>query len=74
MKDPDQLHEGINDQLDIDLASMPEDEAEAIREIRMEKALDVASEWFKYSEYLTVEIDTEAGTIKIISIEEQENE
>jgi len=74
MKDPDQLREGINDVLDIELSDMPEDEAEAIREIRMDKALDVAGQWFEYAEYLTVEIDTEKETIRVVSIEEKDNE
>lgn len=70
MKDPDSVYEGINDALDEELNDMPEDEAEAIRELRMEKAQDIASEWFEYGEYLTVEVDTDRQTIRVVPVGE----
>ena len=41
-------------------------------ELRVEKALDVASKWFEYGEYLTVEIDTEKETIRVVPVSEKE--
>jgi len=70
MKDPDQLYEGIDDALDEELKDMDDDEAEAVREIRREKAYEIASEWFEYGEYLTVEIDTIKRSIRVIPVEE----
>ena len=71
MKDPDVLHNGINEALDgwFLASGLPKDEQDAIREISHEKASDVASQWFEYGEYLTVEIDTEEETIKVIRSE-----
>lgn len=72
MKDPDTLFDAIQDAVAETLETMPEDEAEAVREIRENKAHEVASEWFKYGEYLTVEIDTEEKTIRVVPESEQE--
>lgn len=72
MKDPDTLYDAINDALDEELQDMPQDEAEVVRDIRMEKAQDIASEWFEYGEYLTVEIDTDAKTIRVVPLGEDE--
>lgn len=74
MKDTDVLHDGINEALDEDLknSGLPEDEQEALREIRHEKAADIASTWFEYGEYLTVEIDTEKETIRVVPVGEDE--
>jgi hypothetical protein len=65
MKDPDSLYEAITEALNEELKDMPEDEASALREVRHEKASSVAGKWFEYGEYLTVEIDTEAGTCTV---------
>lgn len=68
MKDPDVLHDGIDEAIDAELkaSGLPDDEQEALREIRHEKAADVASKWFEYGEYLTVEIDTDTETIRVV--------
>lgn len=74
MKDTDVLHDGIDEALEENLKGMPDDEAEALREIRHEKASDVAGKWFTYGEYLTVEIDTEKGTIRVVPVSETDYE
>lgn len=66
MKDPDQLQDAVSDAVSETIRDMPEDEGEAVHELRVMKALDVASKWFEYGEYLTVEIDTEKETIRVI--------
>ena len=68
MKDPDTLHDAIQDAAEayaktLDLA---DDEKEAIVEMRREKAADACGHWFKYGEYLTVEIDTEQMTCEVV--------
>ncbi len=73
MKDPDSLHDGIEEALDEELkaSGLDEDEQEALREIRMDKAHDVASEWFEYGEYVTVEIDTTKQTARVVPVNEK---
>lgn len=72
MKDTDVLHEAIDEAIDKELkaSNLPDDEQEALREIRHEKASDVAGKWFEYGEYLTVEIDTDKETIRVVPVEE----
>lgn len=72
MKDPDVLHDGIDEALDkgFKASGSPYDEQEAIREIHHEKAAEVASKWFQYGEYLTVEIDTKKETIRVVPVGE----
>lgn len=68
MKDPDTLHDAIEDAVKEDLekiAGLDADDREALTEKRQEAARAVASKWFKYGEYLTVEIDTEAQTATV---------
>lgn len=68
MKDTDVLHEAIEEAISAELkrSGLPDDEQEALREIRHEKASEVAGKWFEYGEYLTVEIDTEKETIRVV--------
>lgn len=70
MKDPDTLWDCIREAVSEDLEQMvPEldaDEKDALRDMRVEKVGELCSKWFKYSEYLTVEIDTEAKTCVVV--------
>lgn len=70
MKDPDQLHEAIDKEIQKDpaLASFDKDEREAVSEVRREKLHELARQWFEYEEYLTVEIDTESKTCTVIPV------
>lgn len=72
MKDPDVLIDAIEDAVNKELADSGLDEAEieAVRDIRVEKAMEVSSTWFEWGEYLTVEIDTTAKTIKVVERED----
>jgi hypothetical protein len=71
MKDPDTLDDAISDAVSAtDVALMDGDEQEAVAEIRMQKARALASKWFEYGEYLTVEIDTDAGTCVVVPVHE----
>lgn len=72
MKDTDVLYDAINEALDEDLKDMDPDEADALRDIRHEKLAEVASKWFEYSEYLTVEIDSDKATIRVVPVGENE--
>jgi len=66
MKDPDGFANSIREAADGETEN--KDEAEQ----RAEELKQYTKKWFKYEEYLTVEIDTEsgaaAGTIKVCEI------
>lgn len=69
MKDPDTLNDAIEEAVKAALAAIQgidEDERETLLENRADAARSIASRWFKYSEYLTVEIDTEADTAVVV--------
>ncbi len=68
MKDPDTLYDAITDAVEEQLKSseMPEDEQEAVHDLRVQKTKEIADEWFEYGEYLTVEIDTDTRTIRVV--------
>lgn len=71
MKDPDTLHDAIRDAIKKDLKEYgvtDKDEQEALQEIRAEKIGKLTSKWFEYGEYLTVEIDTDAGTATVCEV------
>jgi hypothetical protein len=42
------------------------EEREAVAEVKRRKVGEVMGKWFEYGEYLTVEIDTEAGTCVVV--------
>lgn len=70
MKDPDTLHDAIADAVkaELDAAGIKDpEEIEALQELRQSKAALIASKWFKYSEYLAVEINTMDETITVLS-------
>lgn len=73
IKDPDVLQDGVEESVDEELknSGLAEDEQEAVRELRIEKALDVANTWWEYSEYITVEFDTEARTARVVPVDEK---
>lgn len=68
-KDPDGPHECIEDAAKQSVESdgiKYEDEREAIAELRRDKLQKLCGKWFKYGEYIDVEIDTEAGTCTVL--------
>jgi len=73
LKDPDCLSDAIADAVDdrVDAMGLPGDEAEAVKERRITKVSDLCDEWFRYGEYLLIEIDTDAKTCVVLSAKEQ---
>jgi len=68
MKDPDGVYNSITDAAVASIAAiegLSEDERETLEEGRRDEINDAASPWVKYGEYLTVEIDTDAGTATV---------
>jgi hypothetical protein len=69
MKDPDTLHNAIREASTEAVAALDlesDEEREAVLEARIDKVQTVCSKWFEYGEYLTVEIDTDAGTCVVM--------
>lgn len=68
-KDPDSLHDAIKDAVKEDVAKLALDaeESEAVSEIRTQSTKELCQKWFEYSEYITVEIDTELKTCTVVS-------
>lgn len=69
MKDPDGFSNSVDEavaDLTQDIADLPEDEQELLLEARKEKLQTLLKTWFEYDEYLTVEVDTEAGTCTVV--------
>lgn len=64
MKDPDTLTDAIREAVEAEVESMKvdDDEFESIVEIRCRKVAEICAKWFRYGEYLAVEIDTDAKT------------
>lgn len=68
MKDPDGVQDCLDDAANEyanSIEGLSPDEREAVREKRRELIGGIASTWFKYGEYLTVEIDTDSKTITV---------
>ncbi len=73
MKDPDTLQDAISSAVETDVLmadGLDSDERESVAEKRREKVAKLCSEWFKFGEYLTVEVDTEARTATVVSAKE----
>jgi ferredoxin-NADP reductase len=69
MKDPDVLQDAIEEAVKEEVKSMEnlsDDEKELVVESRKEKASSVCGKWFRYGEYLTVEVDTENKTCVVL--------
>ncbi len=64
LKDPDGFSESVDDAVKEDVAKLglPEDEAEALLELRHEKAWDLLKKWVKHREYIGILIDTDTMT------------
>ena len=69
MKDPDALHEAVSEAVHEEVHAMglkDPDEMEVLEDVRVEKVLEACKKWFRWDEYLRVEVDTEAGTCVVL--------
>ena len=68
-KDPDGVANSLKDAVVDSLSDMKDSlskrEFDQLVEIRMEEAGNSLSKWVEYSEYITVEIDTDNGTATV---------
>lgn len=74
MKDPDTLYDAINEAVEDELSksNLDDDEQESIAELRQEKYSEIAGDWFEYGEYVTLEIDTDKQSIRVVPVAELE--
>jgi hypothetical protein len=70
MKDPDTLGDAIDRAVGEAVAPLSNDadERAAVAEVRRKRVQELCDKWFEYGEYLTVEIDTDAGTCVVVPI------
>lgn len=69
MKDPDGVYDSVTEAAKESVKDMKItdlDDADDILETRTDSLMEIIGEWFKYGEYLTVEVDTETKTIKVV--------
>lgn len=68
MKDPNTLVDAISDAVkELPLSDLPEDEREMVRDERADKVRGFCVEkWFRWGEYVTLEIDTDAQTCVVV--------
>jgi hypothetical protein len=69
MKDPDMLYDSIRYAVGgIEVDGLSESELDAVKEARTEAVETLCRKWFRYGEYLTVEIDTEKETCVVVGV------
>lgn len=70
LKDPDGVYESVKEAV---IDSLPEglsrDEREDVIRTRMENAWDVLRKWVEFQEYVRIEIDTDAGTARVLEFD-----
>ncbi len=72
MKDPDTFDDAVKEAAEESLAQiegLDEDEREALLDARIASFKNKVGHWFEYGEYLTVELDTEDGSAKVVEPE-----
>ena len=70
LKDPDGFFDGVSDAIDASVESLDldADERDAVKERRRETVNKALEKWVQYSEYITLEFDTEAGTAIVVPL------
>lgn len=70
MKDPDGPYDCIHDAAKSSLmnSGLSEAEQRALIDLRVEKMHEVTDRFFRHGEYLTIEIDTDAGTATVLPV------
>ncbi len=69
LKDPDGFSNAIQEAVEASVSEIPglaQDEREAVVEKRHEAVHDALKQWVEYSEYVTIEFDTDANTATVI--------
>ena len=70
MKDPDTLEDAVREAAKkslSDIQGIDDEERESLIDQRVESNMKICKKWFEYGEYLTVEVDTDAGTCTVLT-------
>lgn len=72
MKDPDGVFESVRDAAwdSIESLGLEADEKSLVAEQRQERLDEMLEPWFEYSEVVWLEVDTDAGTIRVVPLSE----
>lgn len=68
-KDPDTVCDAIKEAVTCDVNAIPglsDEEREAVLDLRYATVHRAVCRWFRYSEYVDIEIDTEADTARVV--------
>lgn len=75
LKDPDGVGDSVREAAEAIVSKvsgidLDEEEREALVESKQEKLNELLEKWFDYGEYLTVEVDVEKKTIRVVPRDE----
>ena len=71
LKSPDGYSASVDEAVHENLPEgLSQDEIDAIVDERKEEADEALAKWFEYKEYVTIEVDTEKGTARVIPRDE----
>lgn len=71
LKDPDGVYDSIHEAAKASTAGakgLEDSELDELQETRREKLSEQCKPWIKYGEYVTIEIDTDAGTATVCKV------
>jgi hypothetical protein len=69
LKDPDGVSESLRDAAESSVPQgLTQSERESLTESRQERYGKACEPWIEYGEYVTIEIDTEAGTATVCKV------
>lgn len=70
VKDPDALHDQVDEAVRKSLADLglDDDEMEPLVEKRTEKVMEKLGRWIEYGEYYHIEFDTDAMTATVLPV------
>lgn len=71
LKDPDGVYEMIREAAEnqvLEMEGLDDDESESLIESRHEKIDEQLEKWIKYSEYVRIEFDLDAGTATVLPV------
>jgi hypothetical protein len=72
LKDPDALLDAVREAVvkSLEAQGLSDKESYALIEVRSAWVSGIAKRWFEFGEYLTVEIDTDAGTCAVVPVDQ----
>jgi hypothetical protein len=72
-KDPDRVGDAVQQAVSEAVHVVPDlstDERDMVMDARMERTWEDLEKFIEYQEYVTIEIDTEAGTARVVPVSE----